>query len=142
MLIRYVPALKRFIMCVSTPTFSPYTVKQFDTYLLESVNITGPYNLITYMQEFGPEGQWLVFDCITKTINDVLSSFCTAYFVNIPSKFADASTSVINGTTYYHFYLSYSANFAMHAATPMPAGSGYHWTLKETRIKLTTAPEQ
>lgn len=111
----YVPALNRYIMCVSTPSFSPYTVKQFDTYLLESVNITGPYNLITYMREFGPE----------------------AYFVNIPSKFADSGTSVVDGITYYHFYLSYSANFAMQGVTPTPVGSGYHWSLLETRIKLT-----
>jgi hypothetical protein len=67
------------------------------------------------MREFGPE----------------------AYFVNIPSKFADSGTSVVDGITYYRFYLSYSANFAMQGVTPTPVGSGYHWSLLETRIKLT-----
>ncbi|CAE7566571.1 unnamed protein product, partial [Symbiodinium sp. CCMP2456] len=55
----------RYIMCISTPTFSPFTKKQFDTYLLESPSITGPFRYISYLREFGPE----------------------AYFVNIPSKF-------------------------------------------------------
>lgn len=37
----YFPVLHKYIMCVSTPTFSPYTTKQFDTYFLESDAITG-----------------------------------------------------------------------------------------------------
>ncbi len=39
-------------VCVSTPTYSPFTEKQFDTYLLESENITGPFRYISHL-EFG-----------------------------------------------------------------------------------------
>merc|ERR1711904_73945 len=51
----YLPSVKRYIVCISTPTFSPFTEKQFDTYFLESENITGPFRYITYMRMFGPQ---------------------------------------------------------------------------------------
>ena len=53
----------------------------FNTYLLESDQITGPWKLVTYMKHFGEQ----------------------AYFVNIPSKFIAA-----DGRT---LWLCYSANF-------------------------------
>ncbi|CAE7214229.1 unnamed protein product [Symbiodinium natans] len=109
----YIPAVKRYIMCVSTPTFSPFTTRQFDTYFLESANITGPFRYISYLREFGPQ----------------------AYFVNIPSKFVAASTGS-DGSL--RLFLSYSANFAYHGQ-PAPAGSGYHWTLQEVELRLGTA---
>ena len=49
----YFAALKKYIVVVSTPTFSPYTDKQFDTYILESDTITGPFKLVTYLAEVG-----------------------------------------------------------------------------------------
>lgn len=49
----YMPALRKYIMCVSTPTFSPSTVLQFDTYMLESDTMTGPFSLVTYLSEVG-----------------------------------------------------------------------------------------
>jgi len=57
------------------------TVKTFNTWVLESDQITGPFRLVTFMRDFG--GQ--------------------AYFVNIPSKFIgqDGRTA----------WLCYSANF-------------------------------
>ena len=48
------PATARYIMCVSTPTFSPFTTRQFDTYFLESANITGPFRYISYLRETLP----------------------------------------------------------------------------------------
>ncbi|CAE7243274.1 unnamed protein product [Symbiodinium sp. CCMP2592] len=108
--ITYIPAVKRYIMCISTPTFSPFTKKQFDTYLLESPNITGPFRYISYLREFGPE----------------------AYFVNIPSKFVAKSTG-LDGSL--RLFLSYSANFA-YRSQPAPVGSGYHWTLQEVELRL------
>jgi hypothetical protein len=47
----YLAALKKFVMVVSTPTFTPYTTKQFDTYMLESDAMTGPFRLVTYLSE-------------------------------------------------------------------------------------------
>ncbi|CAE7286148.1 unnamed protein product [Symbiodinium microadriaticum] len=97
-------------MCISTPTFSPFTTKQFDTYLLESPSITGPFRYISYLREFGPE----------------------AYFVSIPSKFLAKSTAS-DGSL--RLFLSYSANFAYHSQSS-PVGSGYHWTLQEVELRL------
>jgi hypothetical protein len=61
----YVPALGKYIMCVGTPTVSPSTVGAFDTYLLESDSLTGPWALVAWLGQFGAE----------------------AYFVNVPTKF-------------------------------------------------------
>jgi len=63
----YVSSLRRFVMVVGTPT-NPSGVGSmegtFDTYFLESTAITGPFRMVTYLKEFGPQ----------------------AYFANIPSK--------------------------------------------------------
>lgn len=110
----FFPALKKFIMCVSTPTFSPYTIKEFDTYFLEADAITGPFKMISYMSEFGPE----------------------SYFVHYPSKFlADAPSKDGDGKPVFNGFLSYSANFAFRRWSD-PPGSGYHWSLQEMRFRL------
>ncbi len=106
----YVPAIQRFIMVVSTPTFSPFTEQQFDTYLLEGPSATGPWSMITYMKEFGPQ----------------------SYFVNIPSKFIKAKLDPDDGSL--TLYLSYSANFHFPQGAN-PPGSGYHWTLSEIKLR-------
>ncbi|CAK0876915.1 unnamed protein product [Prorocentrum cordatum] len=106
----YIPAVKRYIMCISTPTFSPFTEEEFDTYFLESEGITGPFSYITYMRMFGPE----------------------SYFVNIPSKFVSPSVDPEDGSL--SLFLSYSANFAFHSGAN-PPGSGYHWTLQEIKFR-------
>jgi hypothetical protein len=41
----WIPAIKKFIVVISTPSFSPYTNKQFDTYFLESDSISGPFKV-------------------------------------------------------------------------------------------------
>ncbi|CAK9026882.1 unnamed protein product [Durusdinium trenchii] len=102
----YIEKVKRYFVCVSTPSYSPFTERQFDTYLLESEHITGPFRYISYLREFGPE----------------------AYFVNIPSKFV-GDFDPKDGTL--RLFLSYSANFAYKKTSPKPPGSGYHWTLQE-----------
>ena len=54
----YLPALKKFIMCVSTCTWAngtKSTVGPFDTYFLESSAITGPFKMVSYLASFGPE---------------------------------------------------------------------------------------
>jgi len=109
----YLPALAKFVMCVSTPTFTPYTTQQFDTYFLEADSITGPFRMVSYLSEFGPQ----------------------AYFVNIPSKFLPAHPTSESSLRYYEAYLSYSANFDYrHGANP--PGSGYHWSLQRMRFSL------
>ncbi|CAJ1405166.1 unnamed protein product [Effrenium voratum] len=105
----YIAAVQRYFVCISTPTYSPFTTKQFDTYFLESPNITGPFRYISYLREFGPE----------------------AYFVNIPSKFVGE----LDQDGSLRLFLSYSANFALKPSAPKPAGSGYHWTLQEVKLR-------
>lgn len=49
------PTLQKYIMVVSTPSISPSCVGNFDTYFLESDDVTGPWSYISYMAAFGPE---------------------------------------------------------------------------------------
>jgi hypothetical protein len=72
------PLLQKFIMVVSTPSNSPFTGSDtppfnvtYDTYFLEADDLTGPWALVTYAAQFGPQ----------------------AYFVNVPSKFMGMSAS-------------------------------------------------
>ena len=67
----FFPALKKYIMSISTATHYPMMTEEFDTYFLESDSVTGPWSYVTYMSKFGPE----------------------AYFVNHPSKFSAKQVS-------------------------------------------------
>lgn len=84
------------------------TISTFNTFILESDTITGPWKLVTFMERFGEQ----------------------AYFVNLPSKFisADGKTA----------WLSYSANFTNMAFGSSwidnPPGSHYAWCLHEFRL--------
>jgi hypothetical protein len=143
------PALAKYIMVVSTPSSGCSTVGDFDSYFLESDNMTGPWALVSYIASFGPE----------------------AYFVHVPGKFMGAETYAATpgnaavararnvrvprgedvseplsaedralsagAAAYYNFYLSYSADFA--SGTPNPPGSGYHWSLQQSRFSLSPA---
>lgn len=101
----YNPALKKFLMCV---TDGGNTVSRFNTYVLESDAITGPWKLVSYMKHFGEQ----------------------AYFVNIPSKFISD-----DGRT---LWLCYAANFSSGwggiVFESRPAGSRYGMCLQEIRI--------
>lgn len=105
--ITYDAPLKRYLMAV---TDGHTTVSKFDTYILESDTITGPWKLVVYMKNFGEQG----------------------YFVNFPSKFISK-----DGRT---AWLSYSANFTNGYASGVPhyasspPGSGYWWTLQEVHL--------
>ena len=116
----YIPAIMRYLVIVSTPTkYGGSTLADYDTYILESQSITGPFSYVSYLREFGPE----------------------AYFVNIPSKFlAPAVRS--NGTL--EFWISYSANFACHrgggcTGPASPPDSGYSWVLQKVRLMVNKA---
>ena len=104
--ITYNKPLKKYLMCV---TDGRTTQSRYDTYILESSDITGPWKMITYMKDFGTE----------------------AYFVNIPSKFI--------GKDGRSFWLCYSANWMnvahrreVHPALPL--GSSYTMSLHEVRL--------
>ena len=158
------PLLEKFIMVVSTPTEAPFTGSDappfnatYDTYFLEADDITGPWALVSFAAQFGPQ----------------------AYFANIPSKFMGVSASgsrtgagsgIYNGARataasvpsatlegrprfyeqtealageelldgagiFYPFFLAYSANWKFPGA-PNPPGSGYHLSLQPSRFQL------
>lgn len=101
----YNAPLKKYLMCVTDGT---NTISQFNTYILESDRITGPWRLVVYLRHFGPQ----------------------AYFVNIPSKFISA-----DGRT---AWLTYAANFTNGYLgtkfTPDPPGSRYGMCMQEFRL--------
>ena len=96
----YNAPLKKYLLCV---TDGRTTMSVFNTCILESDQITGPWRLVTYMKEFGEQG----------------------YFVNIPSKFI--------GSDGRDFWLCYSANFIPRDRRSNPPGSGYGLCLQEIR---------
>src|SRR5205085_6298542 len=61
----YDAPLKKYLMCVLD---AGTTLGYFDTYILESDQLTDPWKLVTYMKRFGEQ----------------------AYFANFPSKFISA----------------------------------------------------
>jgi hypothetical protein len=103
----YNAPLKKYLMCVSDGVT---TISKFNTYILESDSVAGPWRLVTYMRDFGQQ----------------------AYFVNIPSKFINP-----DGRT---LWLMYAANFSNgnknwhtnHKSDP--PGSRYGMCLQEVRL--------
>jgi hypothetical protein len=102
--ITYNAPLKKYMMVI---TDGGNTISKFNTYVLESDKISGPWKLAVYMNHFGEQ----------------------AYFVNIPSKFISA-----DGRT---AWLCYAANFTNGYLKTQyrdaPAGGGYGMTLQEIR---------
>jgi hypothetical protein len=101
----YNAPLKKYLMAI---TDGGNTISKFNTYILESDQITGPWKLVVYMRHFGEQ----------------------AYFVNIPSKFISS-----DGRT---AWLCYAANFTngyLHTNYRSdPPGGGYGMTLQEIRL--------
>jgi len=102
----YNAPLRRYLMCT---TDGGDTIGKFNTYILESGSVTGPWKLVEYLKAFGEQ----------------------AYFVNIPSKFIGA-----DGRT---LWLLYAANFTNgnrnwphHRANP--PGSRYGMCWQEVRL--------
>ncbi len=98
----YNAPLKKFLMCV---TDGGTTVSRYNTYLLESDNLTGPWKLVSHMSNFGEQ----------------------AYFVNIPSKFIRPEGRGL--------WLCYAANFSSGwggiTFKSNPPGSRYGLCLQE-----------
>lgn len=103
--VTYDGPLKKYLMAV---TDGGNTIGKYNTYILESSDITGPWDLVTYMRNFGEQG----------------------YFVNFPSKFISN-----DGRT---LWLSYSTNFTnsyLHTDyKPIPPGGGSGWNLQEVKL--------
>jgi hypothetical protein len=92
-------------MCI---TDGGNTISRFNTYILESDSISGPWKLVVFMKNFGEQ----------------------AYFVNIPSKFIAADGRGL--------WLMYAANFTngyLHTNyRDDPPGSGYGMCLQQVRL--------
>jgi len=103
--ITYNAPLKKYLMCI---TDGGNTISTFNSYILESDEITGPWKLVTFMERFGEQ----------------------AYFLNIPSKFISN-----DGMT---MWLCYSANFTNGYLDTTweskPVGSRYTMSLHELRL--------
>jgi hypothetical protein len=101
----YDAPLRKYLMCI---TNGGNTISRFDTYILESDQVTGPWKLVVYMKNFGEQ----------------------AYFVNIPSKFISP-----DGRT---LWLAYAANFTngyLHTGYRSdPPGSDYGLALQEVKL--------
>ena len=101
----YNAPLRKYLMCV---TDGGMTAGYFNTYILESDNVAGPFRLVHYLRHFGEQG----------------------YFVNFPSKFISG-----DGRT---LWLCYAANFAPNwngmAICARPPGSRYGFCLQEARL--------
>lgn len=109
--ITYNAPLKKYFMCITNGW--PNNTSPMDSYILESDNITGPWKMVIYMDNFGKQG----------------------YFVNIPSKFISD-----DGTK---FWLCYSANYTdkpkwtdpEYLKNTNPPGSTYSMSLHEVTLK-------
>jgi len=101
----YNAALKKYLMCVTDGTT---TYGYFNTYILESDQIVGPWKLVTYMKHFGEQ----------------------AYFVNIPSKFIGGDGRKL--------WLCFAANFSSGGSgitfRSYPFGGRYGMCLQEVNI--------
>lgn len=101
----YNAPLKKYLMCV---TDGQTTLSRYNSYILESDNITGSWKMLSYMKDFGE----------------------MAYFLNIPSKFiSDDGMSM---------FLCYSTNWINIAKKRVvypinPEGGSYGMTLAEIK---------
>jgi hypothetical protein len=104
----YIAPLKKYLLCV---TDGGTTISTFDTYILESDHVTGPWKLVTFLERFGQQG----------------------YFVNSPSKFISADGKTL--------WLCFSANFTNHYLgtdwESNPPGSRYALCLQEVVLDCT-----
>ena len=97
--------LKKYFMCVTHGyKLGGGGKTAYDTYILESDRITGPWKMVSYLNRFGPQ----------------------AYFVNLPSKFISK-----DGKT---MWLCYSANWSRKKQKGNPTGSKYALCLHEITL--------
>ncbi len=101
--VTYNAPLKKYFMCVTDGWRSR---SNMDSYIMEADRITGPWRMVSYMQEFGTQG----------------------YFLNFPSKFTSD-----DGKT---MWLCYSGNFSgWHRQIPrIPPHGRYGLCLYEVKL--------
>merc|ERR1712194_88395 len=111
----YFSGIQKYVLSIQTA--SNYPVMDggdFDTYYLESDDITGPWSYVTYMKSFGPQ----------------------VYFGNFPTKFS-AKQADTSAKTFEAFFC-YSANYDPHSHGENPPNSGYHMNLQQARFDLSS----
>jgi hypothetical protein len=96
------PGLRRYLLCTTNGGDSG--AGTFDTLILESDGLTGPWRRVALMEKFGQQ----------------------AYFVNIPSKFISAGGKSM--------WLCYAANWSLKGVRSDPPGSRYAMCLREFRL--------
>ena len=105
--VTYNAPLGRYLMCV---TDGVDTISTFDSYILESAALTGPWRIVAFMEDFGEQ----------------------AYFLNFPSKFISE-----DGLT---AWLCLSANYTNHHHNTeyqaSPPGAKYAMSLHEVRFDV------
>lgn len=149
----YHPTILKYIMVISTPTSGCSTVGNFDTYFLESDAMSGPFYMVTYLSSFGPEAYFVHIPSKFMAANvstDAERPRKAAVTEHVPRDSAaplsrpltraEAASEARDSAAYYDFFLSYSADFA--SGKPNPPGSGYHWSLLQSRIGLSAAFQQ
>jgi hypothetical protein len=103
--VTYMPALGRYLMCI---TDGWPTIREMDSYILESDRLEGPWRIVAFMEEFGKQ----------------------AYFLNVPSRFAATDSGKA--------WLCYSANFTdswlPDSMEADPPGSTYGLCLMEFEL--------
>jgi hypothetical protein len=112
----YFAGIKKYVITISTA--SNYPVMDggdFDTYYLESDDITGPWSYVTYMKQFGPQ----------------------VYFANHPSKFSAKKANLSTNT--FDAFLMFSANYDPHTGGKNPPNSGYAMNLQQARFQLSSS---
>ena len=101
----YDAPLKKYLMCI---TDGGNTISRYNTYILESNAITGPWKLVVYMHNFGEQ----------------------AYFVNIPSKFISK-----DGHTAWLIYAANFTNGYLHTGyRDNPPGSDHGLVLQKIKL--------
>ncbi|MEM9252358.1 MAG: hypothetical protein AAGB29_08415 [Planctomycetota bacterium] len=113
----YNAPLDKYFMCITDGHRGTTSRQKYTSYILESDHLTGPWKIVAYMPDFGPQ----------------------AYFLNIPSKFTSD-----DGAT---MWLCYSANYMNETLRnnpefvrqTIPPGSAYALSLHEFRLEKKTA---
>ena len=102
--ITYNPVLKKYLMCV---TDGWPTIKDMDSYILESDTIAGPWRMVQYMEAFGPQ----------------------AYFLNFPGKF------ISDNKAWLCYSANFAYNkIRMDENAGNPVGSRYGMCLQEVEF--------
>ena len=114
--VTYFAGIKKYVMAISTvSTYPVFDRGNFDTWFLESDDVTGPWKYVTYMRQFGPQVE----------------------FANFPSKFGAKRANTTAKT--FDAFLMFSANYDPQKGGENPPNSAYHMNLQQARFKLSDA---